>query len=61
MIRVFVLLCMFYIFIMPIVFLVSLNNTLFKSIKKKLVNIGIIKPNNSPLKINFNIYPRSIQ
>ena len=49
MIRVFVLLCMFYIFIMPIVFLVSLNNTLFKNVKKKLVNIGIIKPKPSPL------------
>ena len=61
MIRVFVLLCMFYIFIMPIVFLVSLNNTLFKNVKKKLVNIGIIKPKPFPLKFNFNIHTRSIR
>ena len=61
MIRVFVMLCMLYIFVMPIVFLACVNRTIYYKIKEKLVNIGLIKPQPSPLKLNFNMYLRPIR
>ena len=53
------LLCMFYIFVMLLIFLVCTNHIIYYKIIRFMADMCIISPPESPLKVKFNIYPKS--